>query len=667
MKIKLLTASLLAALLSTTVLADTSSIQGSSHGLLENQWVKAGINKDAGTFGSGGGTSPGLLFDPTGTGTFNAAFDYLTPGAPFDGQAIKIDGTNYVNNNTGDAAIVDPDGLVNGTNNLTWLGSFVHGGATWTIENTFTLPDNQPYVDVTVTITAGSAATSLSYGKYIDPDSQGMAGDSSSTDNVLGYGSIPVNNVVFSEATVSRYALGLYTTDSNTTTGIQSWTQQADGYSGTVYGANYGNGDDTIGISWTWSNISVGDILTASYAYIFGPSAFDAASDAVAGGAGGGADVTGGAGVTDIGSATDAASGSGTTPTPTPTPTVVSTTTATISSTSEAPSTTLPVLTSSITHHDSSIVSGVQTIDRETTTTVTTPVDVTTTSFVRTTDTYSDSSVVVTNGAATSTVVVRNDVEVTVTDPGSFVARMDQADALQSLDIAHTLPIANGVRAGKIDHSMANGYSAESTVYGAGVNITTQEELVFGAGINFVSTSMTGETSVGSMDTTHLALSVGKKLDQRDLIITGQVGTAKTELAYHRTIGDFEAAGATSGSDTWATLTVGKAAGTVRPWAGYTLGNKTTDGYTETGDIQAIIAHNDQATTYNYATIGVDVVAGPATIGLSKAFDAADTLSIGVGVNHSINDRVSIVGSFNKTVAGDNDSMVIAAGLQVTF
>jgi hypothetical protein len=65
--------------------------------------------------------------------------------------------------------------------------------------------------------------------------------------------------------------------------------------------------------------------------------------------------------------------------------------------------------------------------------------------------------------------------------------------------------------------------------------------------------------------------------------------------------------------------------------------------------------------------VGVDVVAGPATIGLSKAFDAADTLSIGVGVNHSINDRVSIVGSFNKTVAGDNDSMVIAAGLQVTF
>ncbi len=663
MKMKLLTAGLLAALLSTTVLADTSSIQGSSHGLLENQWVKAGINKNSGTFGSGGGTSPGLLFDPTGTGTFNPSFDYLTPGSPFDGQAIKIDGTNYVNNNTGAAAIVDADGLVDGTDTLTWLGSFAHGGGTWTIENIFALPDNQPYVDVTVRITAGSAATTLSYGKYIDPDSQGMPGDSSATDNVLGYGSIPVNNVVFSEATVSRYALGLYTTDSNTTTGIQNWTQQADGYNGTVYGANYGNGDDTIGISWTWSNIVAGDILTASYAYIFGPSAFEAARDAVAGGAGGGVDVTGGAGVTDIGSATDAASGGGTPPAPT----LVSSTTATISSTTEAPSTTLPVLTASITTHDSSVASGVQTIDRETTTTVTTPIDVTTTSFVRTTDTYSDSSVVVTDGAATSTTVVRNDITLTVTDPGSFVARMDQADALSSLDVARTLPMTNGIRAGRIDHSMGNGYSAESMVYSIGGNIATQQGLEIGAGINFVSTDMTQATSVGSIDTTHLALSLGKKLDERDLVVTGKFNTANSQLAYSRTIGDFETAGTTDVTDTWGTITVGKATGNVRPWAGYTLGSKTTDGYTETGDIQAVLIHNDEKISYNYATLGMDIAAGPATVSLSKAFDAADTLNIGVGLAHNVSERFSIVGNFNKTIADNNDSMSLSAGLKITF
>ena len=47
-------------------------------GLLENEWIKAGVNKDRGTFGSGHLTSPGILFDPTGSGNFNTTYDYLS-------------------------------------------------------------------------------------------------------------------------------------------------------------------------------------------------------------------------------------------------------------------------------------------------------------------------------------------------------------------------------------------------------------------------------------------------------------------------------------------------------------------------------------------------------------------------------------------------------------
>ena len=72
-----------ASALATASFADTSSLQGDGDGLLENIWVKAGVNATSGTFGSGGSTSPGLLFDPTGTGTFDPSFDYLTPGSPF--------------------------------------------------------------------------------------------------------------------------------------------------------------------------------------------------------------------------------------------------------------------------------------------------------------------------------------------------------------------------------------------------------------------------------------------------------------------------------------------------------------------------------------------------------------------------------------------------------
>ena len=91
MKKKLLATAVLAALLSTTALADTSSMNSSvtGMGILENEWVRAGVNGTTGTFGSGGGTSPGLLFDPTGTGTFDPSYDYLTPGSPFDGFSVK--------------------------------------------------------------------------------------------------------------------------------------------------------------------------------------------------------------------------------------------------------------------------------------------------------------------------------------------------------------------------------------------------------------------------------------------------------------------------------------------------------------------------------------------------------------------------------------------------
>src|SRR5210317_2450274 len=106
MRRTLLVGAVLTALMTTTALADTSSMNSTvtGMGILENDYVRAGVNGTAGTFGSGGGTRPGLQYDSTGTGTFpadSAQGDYLTPGSPFDGSALKIDGTNSKNNNSG--------------------------------------------------------------------------------------------------------------------------------------------------------------------------------------------------------------------------------------------------------------------------------------------------------------------------------------------------------------------------------------------------------------------------------------------------------------------------------------------------------------------------------------------------------------------------------------
>ena len=363
---KTIIATIVAVMMSSGVMAQTASLQGSGMGLLQNDWVKAGVNTNTGTLGSGGGTSPGLLFDPAGTGTFNSSYDYLTPGSPFDGFSLKVDSTNKTNNNTGTVQIDKTSGLTlsNGDTTLTWAGAATYGTGSWSVSNAYTLGVGKPYIDITSTIVAGGAASNVYFAKFIDPDSQGMPGDSSSTDNVLGYGAIPSTNVAFSEATVSRYALGLYSAASNVTAGVNGWNTDAASYNGTSYYkplldssgniqwtspgctnaawgcpfvqeldssgnpimANYGNSDDTIGLTFRWTGVNSGDTLTASYAYIFGPSAFTAASSAVTGGAGGGTAgvVPGGGTLTDVGSATSAASSTSTTPS---TPTVTGTST----------------------------------------------------------------------------------------------------------------------------------------------------------------------------------------------------------------------------------------------------------------------------------------------------------------------------------------------------
>jgi len=700
MKKKLLASAVLAALLSTTALADTSSMNTdlTGMGILENEWVRAGVNGTTGTFGSGGNASPGLLFDPEGTGTFNSSYDYLTPGSPFDGFSVKVDGTNYTNNNSdgGSVAIAnDGNGLTDGENSLSWTGGV---SGVFNITNTYSLAPNTPYIDGSASITMLTDATTLSFGKFIDPDSQGMPGDSSATDNVLGYGVIPETNVAFSEATVSRYALGIYTTDTNVTAGINGWSTEADGYNGTNYykplldadgniqwdnptctniswcgfekeldadgnpiKLNYGTSDDTIGISWAWSNVSTGDILTASYAYIFGPSAFDAASDAVEGGAGGGDTTTTDSWgtVEDVGSATDAASGATTEPEP-EAPTVVSTTTETITSTSEAVSTTLPVLTASITHHTASETATVQTIDREKTTTVTTPVEVTTTSFDRTTTTYSDDSETVVDGESTSTVAIRNDVETTVTDPGSFTGRIDQAATAQDV-VGSTLRTLdfNNIQGIRSNSKYDNGMSGSTTGAVVGGSKELENGVTISGGFTRLGTALTGNGDSVDAETTAIAAGISHSNG-----ISIEVRRAMTDYTMSRTIGDFTNTGSTSGTDTSARIMFSPETGKVQPVIGYTRGLRTMDGYTEAGSIQSARTVADTDKMYGYGTVGLRGDLGLVDFSVMHHTDGVNDISLGLEKDTgSVTWRVE--GTRSMTELGTTDA--VSAGLVIKF
>ena len=613
-----ISAAMMAALISGPALADTSSMNGSvtGMGILENDYVKAGVNGTSGTFGSGGNTSPGLQYDSSGTGTFNSSYDYLTPGSPFDGWSIKIDGTNSTNNNAVGASWTDSDGLTDGTNSFTWQGTNAsHSG--WQVEHVYSLGATSEYVDITTNITAGSTASAVYFGRFIDPDARAAAGDSSATDNVLGYSGIPDSNVAFSEATVSRYALGLYSTNTNVDAGISSgWTTEADGYTTSPYtdsdgtSVKYGTGDHTIGLTWSWTGVNAGDILTADYAYIFGPSAFDAADEAIDGGAGGGtAGVTpsGFSDVTDEGSATDAA-GAG--------PTIVGS------------------ATSSITSHTATETAGVQTIAREKTTS--------------TWDVYSD--------ASTGTPVV------TTENLSSFAGRVDHVEtANHMMAITHKDIEWNGVRMIKNNQQGLNGYASDvSGLTAAGIK-RTESGWGLGIGAGKLTADIDGN-GVTNVDSTVFHLRAVRELNYGDVAVS--VTRARNDYEVSRTIGDFANSAKVTGTDKYYRVEY-SGTGSVRPLVGYTTGKVNVQGYQETGSIQSARTVAGHADSYHYATIGVAFDLGPTTTKIVRHTD--DTNQLSFNVNKDMEGQKMLTLGVSRLETPVTTSNSVTAGFRILW
>ena len=654
---KQLIATIVAALLSSTALAGNS--------VLQNEFIKAGVNESTGTLGSGGNTSPGLLYDNTGSSTWNTSYDYLTPGSPYEGWAVRIDNTDgikyklYGNNNAGFQS--DGNTAVSGA----WVGSPTASSAIWAgsttefdIRHTYSLPAAQKYLDITTRLDAKEAMPHLYFGRYIDPDAVAAAGDSSATDNVRGYGIIPKSNVVFSEATVSRYALGLYSSQvGGVNTAIQGWSSDPKTYytgtktfyeplldssgnkvyvdatrpwmgyqrkldsSGNPITVDYGNGDDTIGISFYASNVAVGDILTWKYAYIFGPSAFGAANSAISGGAGGGTAGTSSFGtLTDVGSATSAA-GSGTT-TPAA-PTVTSTSTATIIvSDITAASTSLPVITASLAHHNASEAGGKQTIARETTTNVTTPMERTVVTKIRTTSNWSDGTTTYSDSATSSDTTLSNSVATSVAND-SFSGRVDQMNYLNNLNrqLDRGLNMDAFRQDGYSDEekkttmyvntsgarsNAGDGYNAKSQIYGLGVEKEIKPNWRLGAQYNRVSTTMNGTDSTTAQDKDHYGL-FSVYTTEKDMKVVNNLGYATNNVKGNRTVEhEFNNSHKTTGDNLWLNSRVyAPETKGFRPYAGVTVGRSTVGGYTEAGSIQSARTIGKTTEDYTYGEAGV--------------------------------------------------------------
>jgi hypothetical protein len=649
--------------LAVIVLLSSINYAFADNAVLENEYVKAGVNVSTGTLGSGGNTRPGLQFDNTGTHTWpsdSSQGDYLTPGSPFEGFTVRLeDGTGtlirtYTNNNWDD------------TGNITggaWLIPPIASSVIWrattsdfAIQNTYSLPSGQKYIDIETQITASIAIPKLWFGRFIDPDAMPAEGDTSATDNALGYGAIPKANVVFSEATVSRYALGLYSSASNVNAGITGWTIDPKTYyagttpyfkplldssgdvqwtdpvctnaawgcpfvkeldsSGNPITLSYGNGDDTIGLGFLVNNVAIGDIVHFQYAYIFGPNAFSAASIAVDGGAGGGnpGDVPGGGTLTDVGSATDSAIDGITLPT------VVSTADITITvSDVTIVSGTLPVITASLAHHVPTETTSVQTIARETTTNVTSPMERTLVTKVRTTTTWSDGTTTFVDSANVTDVTVSNSVATTVTN-ANFSGRIDQQSQLSELNKglnrglnadAFRKDMVDGERyrmymgATYLSSNAGNGYDANSNRVNIGVEADVNDGWIMGLQYNNVTTKLDGVDSYTKQNKNHAGLY--SVITINDWIIKSDFGVADNNIKSNRNVEQtFFNASKTNGTDVWlSNRAYMPSINGLRPYAEFTFGNNERNAYIETGSVQSYRSVSKVNDSINFGECGV--------------------------------------------------------------
>ena len=589
---------------------------------LTGDYIKIGVS-DYGTIGSKGTTSPGILYDNTGTRTFNTAYDYLTPGAPFEGFTVKYtDGAGSLvtqtNNNTGSTSLTG--GILTNYSGVAYGGTTFDNRAVWTgngtgysLINDVRFNNNQKFIDITTTLTSSVAMTNLYFGRFIDPDARAAAGDSSATTNTLGYSPIGVKQVVFSEALSSKYALGLYTAGSNAGAGISSsWTTDPINY---YNGVNNGTGDYTIGLGFLVPSVAVGDIVTFQYAYIFGPSTLDAGATAVTSGAGGGT-----AGV--VPGCTSSCDMAGVTPPTSSSPTVTSTSTATITvSDTTTVNTSLPVVTASLAHHTASESAAKQTIARETTTNVTTPYNRTVTTLVRTTSNWSDSTTTTADSATSSTTTLINNVATTVVDD-SFSGRIDQQAQMAKLntginqslnmtpfrtDGAKSDKFTMYLNGGTLKSSMGDGYSAKSNVFSISGDRQITQDWKVGLQYSQVGTAMMGVDSDTKQEKQHVGVYSIFNLPNGSILATN-LGQANNNINTVRTVEQvFNNSYATKGTDTWVSnkFYTPEYKNMVRGIVGFTTGTSKTDGYTEDGSIQS--ARTVEATKRNidYAEAGV--------------------------------------------------------------
>ena len=312
-------------------------------------------------------------------------------------------------------------------------------------------------------------------------------------------------------------------------------------------------------------------------------------------------------------------------------------------SNSTAQSTTLPQTFKNDYTFTPSEGNGKQNINVHLATEVTTPLVTTVTTTPVTTTVYADGTTTTIDGTPVVTYVNSENVSVVDTYK-DYSGRIDQYDTLDRIN--------NSVN-GYLNHepsktkekfrvfgnsryvwSFADGYNADSKIFGGGFEYDIKPNWTVGAQYNNVNINLNGTDSSSTQKKDHVG--IFNALSSKRATLITNVGFSKNVYDIKRTVGEvFFNQSFPKGNEWWIhnRLYVHPTTG-VAPYIGYTAGQFNRDGYTETGSIQSA-----------------------RTVGAVRQFQ--NTGEVGLKLQHRIGDfGVSVDGSYaTDKVAGASASV----------
>lgn len=250
--------------------------------IMEGNYVNTAISDD-GTLGFGHSSSPGLLYDKTGTKNFGVN-DYLTPGTPWEIFVVRSNETGSLSNNNSAGDTISKTALVDlGSSsydhNVRWSGTY---GSYFNITHDYYFNNNDQRVNITTTIEALGNLTGLQFLRAIDPDpdaytygdydtKNGRGRDANSDGDYDDAGDLKPTDWVHSLGSSTGLPLALYSNSSVThNTGVSAaWSSNPATY---LAGTNDGNGDNSIGLAFDIGSLMASNSISFNYAYVMGGS-----------------------------------------------------------------------------------------------------------------------------------------------------------------------------------------------------------------------------------------------------------------------------------------------------------------------------------------------------------------------------------------------------------